>query len=328
MLTGKLWPAHPHPYRGECMSSWIVRCAHTNGMKVQTFCDRVFRKNYEIWNRDIDRNTPEWLIKKISNKTATTRKNTLKTTFKLYEKRLFPELHPASQLRWVMPLKHYHRITTGFALQYCPMCLAEDNEPYFRLAWRLAQHTFCPKHLIMMHDRCHQCKNPVAFHRIEQGHPQRFETNTLDRCWKCERPLSLAPINPVTIWHPSVFNQWHQILKLIERQFTNTGPVNYKRIALTHQICRILVSKNSAPKLQAYICNKTQQPIFPIDKGGTLFEQRNATERHYIHGLALWLTGRTPEKLRAALKSKTLKIHETYKDNEKYTKKWITEMLH
>lgn len=303
MLTGTVWPAHPHPYPGECLSSWIVRCAHSNGLKVQTFCTRVFGKHYQIWNRDIDRNTPEWLLNTICRKTGVTGYRGLKTTCKLYEKHLFPILHPASQLRWVMPVKHFHRLTTGYAMQFCPLCLAEDKDPYYRLAWRLALYTFCPKHEVLMHDRCPHCQSPVAFHRIELGKPEKFEIESMDLCWKCENPLKQAPTSRITKWNYSAFQQWKGILGAIDRQFENSGPINYSRIALIHQICRLLISRNLAPKLHGYICAKSRQKLIRVKTGGRLFEQREISERHYLLGLSWWLAGRTTKKLETAIAS-------------------------
>ena len=167
VFTGDLWPAHPHSYKGECLSSWLIRCAHANGMKAQSFCVRTFGHKRQIWNRDIDRLGPDWLITTMIKKTGASRKEANRTILKFYEKRLFPILHPSGQLRWVMPLRQYHRTHTWHSMQYCPQCLAEDKEAYYRLAWRLALYTFCPKHQIMIHDRCHSCGSPVEFHRIE-----------------------------------------------------------------------------------------------------------------------------------------------------------------
>lgn len=182
MLTGNFWPAHPHPLPGESLSCWIVRIAHSNGLKVQTFCDREFGKNFQVWNRDIDRNAPDWLLNVISRKTGTPIKQVHQTTARLYEKRLFPVLHPASQLRWFMPLKKHHRLNNGYGLQYCPQCLKEDTKPYFRLQWRLALYTFCPRHRVLMHDQCSSCGAPVEFHRLEQGKAYKVEVETLDCC--------------------------------------------------------------------------------------------------------------------------------------------------
>ena len=326
MFTGTLWPAHPHPYQGECLSCWLVRCAHANGMKAQTFCDRAFGKEHQIWNRDIDRLAPEWLCNIMSEKTGTTKKATRRTTFKLYEKRLFPILHPASQLRWVIPLKLYHRKHLGYAMQYCPMCLTEDKEAYYRLQWRLALYTFCPKHRIYLHDRCHTCGAPVSFHRIEQGKYARYETETLDQCWQCESKLSEAERAPLEIWCKDSFKIWIRVLGVIDRQFINSGPINYDRLTLLHQICRLLVSPSLAPKLQHYICYKCRIEERALGKQKKPFEQRGIVERQYVLELAWWLVGCTQAKIRTTITARALKTSDITRDLSPVTKSLLSSL--
>ena len=62
MLSGKMWPAHPKPLPDELLSSWIVRVAEANAIKLQTLSWMLFGNGVSPWNRDIDRNAPRWLI--------------------------------------------------------------------------------------------------------------------------------------------------------------------------------------------------------------------------------------------------------------------------
>lgn len=163
MFTGKLWPVHPHPYPDELLSSWLVRIAHANGEKVQSFCNHEFGTKHQIWNRDIDRLAPEWLLMALSERTATPIEKVRQTTLKRYEGILFDHSVSSGVEKWITPLKIYHRTRKSHGLQFCPECLKEDVEPYFRTQWRIAFHTFCPKHNVMLHDRCPYCGEPVIF---------------------------------------------------------------------------------------------------------------------------------------------------------------------
>lgn len=314
MLSGKCWPAHPHPQPGECLSSWVVRCAHGNGLKIQTFNQVVFSHKNQLWNRDIDRLAPEWLTKTLAKKTGTSHQQVLRTTFRLFEKRLFPKLHLASQLRWVTPLKLHHRKHTGFGMQYCPCCLHEDQEAYFRLAWRCALYTFCPKHQVLLHDRCHACSAPVAYHRIELGKPQQLEVNTLDCCWQCEAKLSEAPIRPVHIKQKTAFKLWERVLRGIDKQFINAGPMNYQRLALVHQICRLITSESLAPNLHNYLCKKTQITMRSLNYSRRPFEQYSIDDRQHVLELAWWLVERPYLKLKTAKIKKIIKFNQLYRD--------------
>lgn len=317
MLTGKLWPAHPRPLPGEALSSWLIRCAHANGMKAQTFAVRNFGHERQIWNRDIDRLAPDWLLQIMSERTGTPLVQVQKMTALLFEGRFFRAKHASGQLRWLLPLSLYHRTFRNFGVQYCPQCLAEDAIPYFRLGWRLAFYTFCPTHQVLMHDRCHQCLQPVAFHRVELGKANQLDGKTMNHCWHCSALLSDAPRLPVDKWHQRSFAQWEALLRVVDRQFVNCGPFNKARLILWHQISRLIVSENLAPDLQAYICRIVGQPHHKLLISRKSFEQRNISERHYVLGLAAWVCDvQAGRKLCVAIRKKILPLNQVSRDLE------------
>lgn len=326
MLSGTLWPAHPHPLPGESLSCFIVRTAHANGLKVQTFCDQAFGKDFQIWNRDIDRNAPDWLLNLMSGKSGTPIKQVRNTTFRLYEKRLFPILHRASHLRWVMPIKHHHRLNTGYAIQYCPQCLADDETPYFRLAWRLALYTFCPKHRVMMADRCLHCGAPVAFHRIELGKPKRSDVETLDCCWRCDENLSSIATEPVRINPILVDRRWTSLLQSIDRQFYPAGALNYRNLALIHQICLLLGSKKYSVKLIQYISEKGLNPLINTPVVSLSFEQKPVQDRHNLLMIAYWITTHK-RKINTVVKLRTIPANILYRDSDADLKKYVMKIV-
>jgi hypothetical protein len=314
MLSGELWPAHPHPYPGECLSSWIVRAAHHNGLKVQTFSDLSFGKYNQIWNRDIDKLAPDFVMKTMSSYTCTSRRLVNKTTLSLYINRLFPAIRPSGILRWVNPLVLHHRKHTAFGMQYCPLCLSEDKEPYFRIAWRLAFYTFCPIHKVMMQDHC-TCGASVNFHRIELGKVNIIDVGTLDECWQCGSKLSDTSTDIITLKPKSVFSIWSRVLGVIQRGFVNSGPINYDRLILLHQICKIISSKRFNRNIQQYICDKSNISFYSISER-LYFEQYNLDERHYILQLAWWLIGNTHAKLKESVNRKIIKVNYLYRDSK------------
>ncbi|MDO6426559.1 TniQ family protein [Thalassotalea sp. 1_MG-2023] len=313
MLTGELWPAHPHTYQGECLSSWIVRTAHHNGLKIQTFSDLSFGKHNQIWNRDIDKLAPSFVLQTMSNRAAISLKEINKTTLKLYINRLFPALKPSGIMRWINPLVLHHRKHTGFGMQFCPLCLLEDSEPYFRIAWRLSLYTFCPIHQVMMEDRC-SCGASVNFHRIELGKANQFAPSTLDECYQCGLRLGGVEPKVIQLLPKSVYTIWNRVLGVITRGFVNSGPINYERLILLHQICKIIVSPRFNQKIIKYICDKSDLPVrdFGINR---YFEQFDVNERHYILQLAWWLVGNTNKKLKESIRKNAMQNNYLYRDS-------------
>lgn len=194
MLTGKLLPAHLHPLPDEILSSWVIRVAHAHGLKLQTFSALVFGRDKAIWNRDIDKLAPTWMIAKLSEITGASVEAVQATTMKSYEGVLYEHHQPNGNTKWLLPLGIYHRTRLGYGLQYCPHCLAEDAEPYFRKRWRLAFSAVCTKHKCYLLDACPQCASALSPHRADMHGREYLPQGALHaHCWQCGFDLRSAP---------------------------------------------------------------------------------------------------------------------------------------
>ncbi|WP_404990870.1 TniQ family protein [Duganella sp. 3397] len=153
-LSSTIWPIHYKPLPDELLSCWLVRLAHGHGMKAQTFCNVIFGSQRQIWNRDIDRLAPKWLMDELTNRTGTPPEIVFKTTLRAYEGTLYRRFRSAGPLHCILVLQMYHRKRNGYGLQFCPQCLGSDSIPYFRKQWRIALNTVCTTHRKMLLDRC------------------------------------------------------------------------------------------------------------------------------------------------------------------------------
>ena len=153
-LGGLLWPIRYKPKPDELLSSWLVRLAVGHGMKVQTFCHRIFGNQRQVWNRDIDRLAPDWLIEELSIRTGTPIATANATTLRTYDGFLYQGFRSSGTLPWVQTLGMYHRKRQGYGQQFCAACLASDATPYFRRAWRVSFNTVCPIHKLAFPQTC------------------------------------------------------------------------------------------------------------------------------------------------------------------------------
>ncbi len=314
MNEDRLWPAHPHPYQGELLSSWLVRVAHANGLKVQTFCRLAFGNDRQVWNRDIDRLAPPWLIETMSARTGTLLKRAWRTTLMVYRGKLFKDSKASGQLQWILPLKMYHRKRLGYGLQFCPRCLAEDAEPYFRLAWRVAFYTYCPKHDCMLLDRCPRCGQGVAYHRIELGHPNTTSAAPLCRCWACGYDYRQSRTAPVNKWSERTFQSWARVLRMIDCGAPLATRFDYDKLAVLHQMTKLLVGDGARRRFARYVASKTRQAVPNPATTRVSIEGRGLVERHHVVGLAWWLIGRWPSRLRAAWQCQALRYNWLFRD--------------
>ena len=204
-LLGKLWPAHVKPQRDELLSSWLVRLAMAHGIKLHTFCSVTWPLK-QIWNRDIDRSADLELLQTLSDKTATPLERVRATTLAAYESVLYEEHKKLGPAAWITPVGIYHRTRTKCGQQFCPSCLAEDKEPYYRRKWRLAFMVACEKHHTLLYDRCPGCRGAVNFHRDEMGNFRKFAAESLTTCNHCGFDLRTASETapPLLITPPEV----------------------------------------------------------------------------------------------------------------------------
>jgi hypothetical protein len=202
MAYGKLLPMHPKPLEDELLSSWWFRLARANCEKLHTFT-RAIVPNVAIWNRDIDRSVTDDVLQVLAAKTGTSLERVRATTLRDFEGRLFERFNANGNCRWILPIGIYHRSRRLYGLQYCPLCLREDEVPYFRRLWRLSFVTMCPKHWMPLLDRCSCCGEPVAFHRRDLRGPRSiYPEHPITLCQHCELDLRDAQIGLKRVHRP------------------------------------------------------------------------------------------------------------------------------
>ncbi|HEX8633965.1 MAG TPA: TniQ family protein [Pyrinomonadaceae bacterium] len=259
-LSGRLWPAHIKPHPDELLSSWLVRLAMEHGIKLHTFCSIIWPRK-QIWNRDIDRSADTELLQTLSNKTATPVERVRATTLAAYESVLYEEHKSLGPAAWITPVGIYHRTHTKCGQQFCPSCLAEDKEPYYRRKWRLAFMVACEKHHALLHDRCPQCCGAVNFHRDELGNFRKFAAESMTTCNHCGfdlRAVSETTL-PVPVTPPEVrFNA--DLLSAIDtgvvRVSESVFTYSHLYFAALRQIMKVMAMHDSrVDRLRQAICS-------------------------------------------------------------------------
>lgn len=295
----------------ELLTSWIARTAKANGLKLQTFCDCVFGKERQLWNRDIDRLAPEWLLAETARRTGTSITAVRHTTLDIYHRRLFRERHCAGQLRWILPMGIYHRTRRRFGIQFCPQCLSDDDEPYFRTRWRVAALTFCQKHNLLLHDRCPACGAPVSFHRRELGRPAITDPGLLCLCHSCDFDLRDAEWKPFIPYEKSVSDM---LLQLSGYVAGGDSDLNFGHIEVLHQLCKVVASTHHSSNLATFVANAVGAEDQAFRHDGQAFESHSVEWRNHIVQLATWLLGEPEVRIPAAWCAKAVRYNHLAKD--------------
>lgn len=324
-LSGELWPAHPKPLPDELLTSWIARCAKANGLKLQTFCDRVFGKERQLWNRDIDRLAPEWLLAEMAKRTGTPYAAAERTTLSVYRGRLFHERHSAGQLRWILPVGIYHRTRQSFGLQFCTQCLFEDDEPYFRTRWRVAAMPFCKRHGLLLHDKCPKCIAPVSFHRRELGRPEITEPGPLCLCHTCDFDLRNARPQPFSPCDNSIADF---CIALGCHILGEPSVMNIGHMDVLHQLCKVIIGPQNKGRLAAFIADIVDVERHEITGKRRTFESMNVADRAHVIQMAAWLLADTPIRIQQAWRGKSLRRNLLTRDFREELPSWYTSCLH
>lgn len=313
-FTAPLWPIRYKPLPDELLSCWLVRLAHGHGLKVQTFCNLMFGNKRQLWNRDIDRLAPPWLIEELVRRTGTSPEIAWNTTLHAYEGILYSKFRSAGALQWILTLKMYHRTRQGFGLQFCPTCLVEDATPYFRKRWRIALNTVCTRHGTMLLDRCPECGAGVAFHRLDMTRADAIDVTSLSYCHSCGFDLR----NAATV-KPIVYDREASLLLLeLNRQFDQDIELNSKwdvgRLAVMHQLCRIMTTRSKHVHLREFVLGQVGALDIELTAGYLNFEMRTIQERHHLVQLVAWLLIDPGHRLNNAWRAKAVRYNLLLKD--------------
>lgn len=313
MAHGKVWPAHPKPLPDELLSSWIVRVAEANAIKLQTLSWMLFGNGRSPWNRDIDRSTPRWLIKALSQHTGTNYWDVFHTTLATYRTRLYPRRRAAGQLRWILPVGSYGMHRKAFGQQFCAECLATDAIPYFRKQWRVALFTYCPEHRIELHDACPGCGNSVVIFRGDFGRELR-DARPMYVCHACGYDFRESERNSVCFPSEELCALFDNMLLSLNNPAGETERFDLGFYAVMHQLCRVMGMRQNGGELQGYVAERLQFSLVPALLERTTVEQRRRNARHHVLLCALWLLEDMQPRLEKAWQAKAIRYNLMIRD--------------
>jgi hypothetical protein len=137
-----------------------------NSPKLHSFCHFIW-PGRQLWNRDLDALADPSFISELGMLTGCPFEQAWQTSLRSLSGSVFEKVQITGVTRWVLPLGIYHRVRRRLGQQWCPQCLAKDEEPYYRRNWRLAFSTTCSSHGTLLVDQCQNCGAPGVPHRRE-----------------------------------------------------------------------------------------------------------------------------------------------------------------
>lgn len=183
------WPLTPPILPDELFSSWLIRTAHAHGCSPSTLTASAWPKSH-AWAVDLDR-WHSWAdFKALSGIVGMSPQTLLACTLW----RVMSNLHPypvvlnTGSVPWILPLGCRNHSHAG-GLMCCPCCI-DGPTPHYLLQSRLAWHTVCPRHRVLLIDHCLRCGAALQPARLQPGHP-------LSECHHCGQSLAHKSSGPL-----------------------------------------------------------------------------------------------------------------------------------
>ena len=294
----------------------MLRVAHANRIKLQTFTKVTFGPTVSPWTRDIDRSASPEFLTRLSERTGSSVEELKGGILPSYEGIVFERHNAKGNTPWILPLGIYHRTRRDFGMQFCPECLFWDKEPYFRRRWRLSFATICDKHGCLLHDRCPKCEAPVIYFRNDTGHREKGSLGDHTLCWKCGFDLRRAPIWAADWLDAETYIALRSLLTFIDDGLGVAGQhfFSYASLFLSvlHRVCEMLVSSGTRRRydhLRLMVAQETGMAL-PSSIGRASFEKFGVIDRHRALLSAFWLLMDWPRRFVATLKK--AKISRSY----------------
>ncbi len=161
------WPVAVQPEPDELLSSWLHRLALAHGLPPRAF-GAALGLGGGAWSGRLDLAPPAALLDQLARRTGLAAAAIAKLSY-----RDFGATALLLPMRTTVPPRRSGRWRATW-LQACPSCLAEDKQPYFRRAWRLATTIFCPRHARRLIDRCPTCQQALVPFDQTALAPQHF----------------------------------------------------------------------------------------------------------------------------------------------------------
>lgn len=296
-LTGRRLPVHPHPLPDELLTHWFMRLAHANGLKAQSLANRAFGSQSSFWARDQDRRPSPGVVERLSELTGFDPEEIENLTLVGPNGIHRPDVTVSGFVAWVLPLGIYHRTRRRYGTQFCPHCLFEDAEPYFRRKWRLALVTMCDRHGIMLHDRCSACEAPVIWFRNELGHRRELAIGQSAKCWQCGFDLRRTPaFGPPAIDGQSIM-ALRSLVAFYDFGWWFVGDRSLPYSHLYFDVLRHLVAWLPDKRGRGLLAKVANSVGWPAEYPSvTAFEIRPVLERHRLLAIAVWLLQEWPKR--------------------------------
>lgn len=241
------FPLKLRPQDDELLSSWLVRLALLHRTMPMTFTNLYMPESKNrFWSVDFDLQADPEMLAALSLKCGAPAESLLSMTLGSFEGYLVERIYRRSGgTPFITPLGMRGRRCTLPGLRYCPLCLREDAQPYFRKKWRLAFSVLCRRHGCYLLDRCPNCEIPLTPYLA-------CKSGKVEICYSCGKNILGGKVELASEGN-GIFIALEKIYSVLDEGFTlieGNEVRSHLYFQVLHQILRLMASKRYGPRLQ------------------------------------------------------------------------------
>lgn len=181
MVSDIRWPVAVDIQHNELLSSWLIRTAEKNGCSVTVLTHSLWPE-WRCWSIDIDRELLETRMEILSSHSGMSKEKIANSTLFSTAKLLTNNVQSKVGIwPWISSVGSRNTKRRG-GLAFCPKCLSGDDAPYYRKSWRLAWHTTCDVHKLILLDCCPSCRTALMPHLNKHD---ALAITTCSTCLRC-----------------------------------------------------------------------------------------------------------------------------------------------
>jgi len=297
--TLSLWPAHPHPFQDEVLSSWLTRLALANGLSLSEFRRTCLPKCTGLGS-DIDLVPDLDFFQALANGSGLPIESVQELGYAHDEGRVFSHPVTRNMVDWIVPATNYDPKTHDRrqALPFCPTCLATDPVPYYRKSWRYAYSPFCLQHGILT-DACEVCG---AYSYSESGGGKVVVRNRFSTCQVCGEKFKAKTANLEIAALTDSFAIQQRLMKVLEERWIEFKSQPVHAVVYLDGL-HILVGVISNPQFGTAVrkwiaaASDDEIPPWPCGELSGRFESKSPTVRAQVLRAAGWLVEKWPSRL-------------------------------
>ena len=290
-ITASRFLLIPKPLPDEILSSWLARTAYAHLTHPKTFMNMHFSTGKFNWRPNFDASVSDDVLRIIEQKSTLSFATIYQMSLKSYESYLQESIIPDGLNTFIVPQR------------FCPVCLREDQFPYYRKNWKVLFSTVCFKHHCYLYDRCPSCGALLKLANMYR--------NTLPFvfCHKCGFDLRKARKLTVPKTFNSAFKRMRRIHSILKRGYIvfNKIPVcSFFFFEVFVQIAKLMLAykKNGSIDHQSKIINIAKRTSFT--KTQPVIRELNIPQQFIVLSAIMELFRDYPKNFDRFVKANTL----------------------